>query len=57
MKDVVFFLAEVSGGVLTCQPEEVAEAAFFSYEEALLRLTHAGDRDVLRDAEACLNGR
>ena len=57
MKDVVFFLAEVAGGTLVCQEEEVAEAGFFPYEEALRQLTHAGDRDVLRDAETALNGR
>ena len=57
VKDVVFFLAEIAGGTLTCQPEEVAEAAFFPYEAALSQLTHAGDRDVLRTAEAALNGR
>lgn len=56
-KDVVFFLARVSGGRLTCQPQEVAEAEFLPYEEGLERLTHASDRDTLTKAERFLNGR
>lgn len=57
MKDVVFFLGEMTGGRLTCQEEEVAEAGFFSYDEAQSRLTHAGDQEILRKAEDHLNGR
>lgn len=55
MKDVVFFLARVSGGTLTCQPEEVAEARFLPYPDAAERLTHPSDRTVLQKAEAFLN--
>lgn len=55
MKDVVFFLARVTGGTLTCQPEEVAEAWFLSYDEAMERLTHQSDRSVLQEAECFLN--
>lgn len=55
MKDVVFFLARVAGGVLTCQPEEVAEAWFLPYPQAVERLTHRSDREVLQKAEAFLN--
>ena len=51
MKDVVFFLARVTGGVLTCQPEEVAEAEWLPYEKALERLTHTSDRETLTRAE------
>ena len=51
MKDVVFFLARVTGGTLTCQPEEVAEAEWLPYGEALERLTHASDRETLIRAE------
>lgn len=51
MKDVVFFLARVSGGVLTCQPEEVAEAEYLPFEAALERLTHPSDRETLTRAE------
>lgn len=55
MKDVVFFLARVAGGTLTCQPEEVAEAWFAPYPDALDALTHASDRVVLQKAERFLN--
>lgn len=54
IKDVVFFLARVTDGTLTCQPEEVAEAAFLPFKEAVSRLTHDGDRDILQKAEAFL---
>lgn len=56
VKDVVFFLARITGGVLTCQPEEVAEAWFLPFELAAERLTHEGDRDILKKAELFLNG-
>ncbi len=56
MKDVVFFLARVTGGALTCQPEEVAEAWFAPYSDALEALTHTSDRAVLQKAEQFLNG-
>jgi len=55
MKDVVFFLAQVSGGRLTCQPEEVQEAWFAPYDEALQAITHTSDREVLKKAEQFLN--
>lgn len=57
VKDVVFFLARLSGGTLTCQPEEVADARFLPFEEALGALTHPSDRDILRKAHAFLEGR
>ena len=56
MKDVVFFLARDTGGVLTCQPEEVALAEYLPFADAAARLTHAGDRDILAKAEAFLSG-
>ena len=56
MKDVIFFLARVAGGTLTCQPEEVAEAWFAPYDRAVEALTHASDRSVLQKAENFLNG-
>lgn len=55
-KDVVFFLARLSGGALTCQPEEVAEVRFLPFDEALAALTHQSDRDVLAKARAFLGG-
>lgn len=56
MKDVVFFLARVTGGTLTCQPEEVAGAEYLPFEAALERLTHDSDRETLRKAEDFLKG-
>ena len=55
-KDVVFFLARASGGTLTCQPEEVADARFLPFDAALEALTHASDRAVLRRAHGFLGG-
>lgn len=55
MKDVVFFLARVVGGMLTCQPEEVADAWFAPVNEALGAMTHLSDREVLQKAEDFLN--
>ena len=57
VKDVVFFLARLSGGELTCQPEEVADARFLPFEEALEALTHPSDRETLQKARAFLEGR
>lgn len=56
-KDVVFFLAAVSGGTLACQPEEVAEVRFLPFAEAADALTHDSDRDVLQRADAFLRSR
>lgn len=55
MKDVVFFLARMTGGTLTCQPEEVADAWFAPVNEALGAMTHLSDREVLQKAEDFLN--
>ena len=56
LKDVVFFLAQVTGGTLACQPEEVAEAWFAPFDRAVEALTHASDRCVMQKAEFFLNG-
>lgn len=56
MKDVVFFLARAGEGELVCQPEEVAQAAFLPFDEALARLTHLSDREVLAAADTFLGG-
>ena len=53
-KDVVFFLARVSGGTLACQPEEVADARFLPFDPALAALDHASDRAVLQEAHRFL---
>ncbi len=57
IKDVVFFLARTDSGEITCQPEEVAEAAFLPFGQALKALTHASDRDTLTAADAFLGGK
>ena len=57
VKDVVFFLGRLSGGTLACQPEEVAEAVLLPFGEAMARLTHPSDQDVLAAADVFLNGR
>lgn len=53
-KDVVFFLARVTGGTLACQPEEVADARFLPFDAALDSLTHASDRAILQEAHRFL---
>ncbi len=53
-KLVVFFLAEAADEAIRCQPEEVADAAFFPFDEALARLTHGSDRDILSKAREFL---
>ena len=57
MKDVVFFLAELTGGALRPQPEEVRTVRLLLPEEALGRLTYAADRALLERALAFLDGR
>ena len=57
MKDVVFFLARAHGGGIVCQPEEVADARFLPFGEALEALTHPSDRDTLQKAHAFLEDR
>ena len=56
-KDVVFFLARVSGGTLTCQPEEVEDARFLPFDAALEALTHASDKAILQEAHRFLHKR
>ena len=55
MKDVVFFLARVTGGTLTCQPTEVADAWFLPYSDAAARITHQSDRETLEKAQCFLS--
>ena len=56
-KDVVFFLARARGGDIACQPEEVADARFLPFGEALEALTHPSDRDTLQKAQTFLEDR
>jgi len=55
-KDVVFFLASTDGLGLICQPEEISEACFMPFDQAMRRLTHASDQQVLMAAEAFVKG-
>ncbi|MEG0484988.1 MAG: NUDIX domain-containing protein [Oscillospiraceae bacterium] len=48
IKDVIMFAGEITGGVLTCQPEEVGDMAILPFSEALLRLTFTADRELLQ---------
>lgn len=57
IKDVVFFLARLSGGAPVCQPEEVAEIRFLPFRQAQALLSHQSDRDVLQKAHAFLEAR
>ena len=57
IKDVVFFLARITGGTLTCQPEEVADAWYAPIDEACASITHTSDREVLKKAEQFLNSK
>ena len=57
VKDVVFFLAELTGGALRPQPGEVRTVRLLSPEEALSRLTYAADRALLERALEFLDGR
>lgn len=49
-KDVVFFTALVTGGVLKNQEEEVSDILFLPYQEAFNRLTFDSDKAVLKEA-------
>jgi len=50
-KLVVIFAAVTTQTEIIPQPEEIAEANWFTLEEALKRLTYERDRKILRDAQ------
>ena len=50
-KDVVFFVAEITGGTLRAQPEEVRAVCLLPREEAQRRLTYAADKELLEKAK------
>ena len=56
IKDVVFFLGRTIKETVVCQPEEVAEAVFLPFGDAMARLTHPSDRETLAAADAFLGG-
>ena len=49
--DVVFFVAEITGGTLRAQPEEVRAVCLLPLEEAQRRLTYAADKELLEKAK------
>ena len=51
VKQVVFYLAEATGGTEKPQPEEVKAIRWLPFEEAHALLTYETDRKILRDAE------
>ncbi|MEG0179495.1 MAG: NUDIX domain-containing protein [Oscillospiraceae bacterium] len=51
IKDVIIFVAQIIGGRLLPQPEEVSEVAMLSYDAALERLTFETDRLMLAKAK------
>lgn len=51
IKQSVYFLGECISDKITCQEEEVTEAIFLTYPEAIKLLTFEETRDILRDAE------
>ena len=51
MKDVVLFVAEITGGKLHAQPEEVRTVELLPLEEAQRRLTYPADKELLEKAK------
>ena len=54
IKDVVFFLASVTGGVERPQEEEIAELGWFFFDAARDVITFPTDAQVLESAEEFL---
>ena len=47
----MFFVAEITGGTLRAQPEEVRAVCLLPLEEAQRRLTYAADKELLEKAK------
>lgn len=54
LKEAVYFLGRCKEGDIVCQEEEVSEAAFLRFEDALKLLPFENTRGVLREAEGFL---
>lgn len=54
IKQSVYFLGECTSDKIICQEEEVAEAGFIPYEDALKILTFEETKSILKDAEAII---
>lgn len=57
MKTVVFFLAHTEHTSVRAQEEEVREIQWLPFEDAVEALTFDSTREILRQAEAFLDGR
>lgn len=57
IKDVVFFLATITGGTEHAQEEEISQLQWAPFEETRSLLTFATDEDILLAAEAYLEQR
>lgn len=55
IKDVIFFLATITGGIQHAQEEEIAQLGWFTLEEARSRVTYANDVEILLAAEEYLS--
>ena len=51
VKDVIFFLAQPTGGTEHAQEDEIANLGWFSYQDAYPLVTFATDAEVLQAAE------
>ncbi|MBO6233120.1 MAG: NUDIX domain-containing protein, partial [Clostridia bacterium] len=47
-KEVVFFIGKKIGGYLRMQPEEIIEAGWFDYEDALKIISYDNTRDLFK---------
>ena len=54
IKDVIFFVGKIIGGVSKAQPEEVDQILFLTYDEAYDILTYDSDKETLRLAKEYL---
>ena len=54
MKTVIFFLAEVVGGTIEIDGDEVVDCQWFELEEAKDKIIYQDTRDVLDEADAYL---
>ena len=52
IKDVIFFIAQPTGGTEQAQEEEIRQLGWFTFEEAYPLVTFATDVEVLQAAEA-----
>lgn len=54
IKDVVFFLGELTNSAFVCQPKEVSELALVTASTAEKMLTFSSDKELLKKAVAAI---